>query len=436
MASWPGTMGMSAFGIAGPLFGYLSERWSYNTVLVGCTILTSTGIMLCYFAPSVAFITFFYGVVHGGTLSGICIITNTITAQYFDRWRGTACGLGSCFQGISSFFMPDLANFILCKYGTPDLFLILGTLTLNVLPAALFLESPPWIASESSSQTSMVERDTATHELSPKRTSTSTLYEAAPNAPREKKMVSCPPRPRTKRLSKGLETAFMPPNTKSELRSALRSLITMRFMLMTFSYGLYFYSLTTFLLIHVDLARDRDVSRSQGIYLMHLYSVGDVVMRVVVGVIIDRGYLAVHSAMALGHLGNAIAFEALVWSRSTASLLPSAFLLGSSQGIICPLPAPMIIEDFAGRSMPILMGGMYGFMGLLLITMPPLLGYFKDQMGRYDGLLHALAILSGLVTIIGLARAVIKRSSIPPKQSNVHHDSGFCNRYEQCSSCT
>ncbi|KAM7310963.1 hypothetical protein ISCGN_007871 [Ixodes scapularis] len=234
-------MGMSAFGIAGPLFGYLSERWSYNTVLVGCTILTSTGIMLCYFAPSVAFITFFYGVVH-------------------------------------------------------------------------------------------------------------------------------------------------------------------------------------------DLARDRDVSRSQGIYLMHLYSVGDVVMRVVVGVIIDRGYLAVHSAMALGHLGNAIAFEALVWSRSTASLLPSAFLLGSSQGIICPLPAPMIIEDFGGRSMPILMGGMYGFMGLLLITMPPVLGYFKDQMGRYDGLLHALAILSGLVTIIWLARAVIKRSSIPPKHSNVHHDSGFCNR--------
>ncbi|CAN7947379.1 unnamed protein product, partial [Ixodes hexagonus] len=282
--------------------------------------------------------------------------------------------------------MPEVASSILRTYGTHQLFLLMGALSLNALPAALFLRSPPWIASEISSKSPMIQKDTSSLELKEMRKIRHPLDDTAPDPQGEMEVMVRPSRPEVSctkwdgrvpcenPMSSCLETALKQSNSTSELKATLKSFLTLRFQLSAFSYGVYFYTVTTFFLVHVDLARDRDVLPSQAIYLMHSYSAGDIVTRALIGVTLDRGYLTVHSAMALGQLGTAVACEALVWSSSTACLLLSVLLLGLSQGVICPLPSPIIIEDFGGRSLPILMGGMLGFIGLLLMTRPPVLG--------------------------------------------------------------
>ncbi|KAG0443820.1 hypothetical protein HPB47_014488 [Ixodes persulcatus] len=203
------------------------------------------------------------------------------------------------------------------------MFLIMGALTLNALPTALFLGSPPWIARAVLSKMPVLEESASALELSQMITCTPAPDGVAPDTSREVELVSRTPRPRNKsnklsksfqfldKTSSGLEIESKQPNANSELKAALASFLTLRFQLIGLSYGISVYSMITFFVIHVDLAYDRDVLTSQAIYLIHAYSIGDIVTRLLIGVVIDRGYLTADGAMALGLLGSAIACEAL-----------------------------------------------------------------------------------------------------------------------------
>ncbi|KAM7288212.1 uncharacterized protein ISCGN_028477 [Ixodes scapularis] len=82
-ASMPMTVQIACNFMGALVFGYLCEVYSCRAVLVTSTLVTSAGISLCYFAPSLLVITIFFGIVHGGTLGGIMVAVNTICTQHF-----------------------------------------------------------------------------------------------------------------------------------------------------------------------------------------------------------------------------------------------------------------------------------------------------------------------------------------------------------------
>ncbi|KAM7310522.1 monocarboxylate transporter 9 [Ixodes scapularis] len=65
VASVPVTLSMSARFLGAILLGPMCELWSCQRVLLVCTSVASFGIGICYFAPNVAFISCFLGVLHG-----------------------------------------------------------------------------------------------------------------------------------------------------------------------------------------------------------------------------------------------------------------------------------------------------------------------------------------------------------------------------------
>ncbi|CAN7995712.1 unnamed protein product, partial [Ixodes hexagonus] len=396
------------------LFGYLCEVCSCRTVLLSSTLITAVGISLCYFAPSLPFITILFGIVHGGTLGGIFVAVNTISTQHFKRWQATAVNLAIASQGLNVFFMQQLTAYFIFEYGTLETFLLVGAATLNAFPAALALKSPPWAAA-SKSQKSMplelrvVEPKTPQGNGEQSQESTDNTAENKNSPPVSGTSAIAPDK-----NSIGLREDATSSRNRShylsklfkfhDLKKSLKVLLSLKFHVDAFSFAIQMYVLTTFIVVHADFARDKNIELGSGIYMMHSYTIGDIIFRVVGGFLVDRRLVALETVIMFSFVGAAVACEGLVWSSSMVQLLLISLFLGSSEGLIVSLPAIVLLNDFQGRPLPMVFGALRFIAGLLLMTRPPLLGYFRDNGGKYDGLFHTLAIVNGLVGVVWAIR--------------------------------
>ncbi|CAN7949080.1 unnamed protein product [Ixodes pacificus] len=445
-ASWPVSLLNFAISIGGLPLGFVCEYWSCQKLALVCTSLTGAGVVACYFAPDLAFISFFFGIVNGTCIAGIYVVVSALCCQHFDRWTATASSIVWASQSLNVFFGPAAANYFLAEFGTPEMFLLFGALTLHGLPAALVAKSPPWRTRKRAIEPTLLKA------IPPKRT---THVGTAEATRRELPVVQedCGP-PDTAVLQGSLSDnqqitlasqipqqdykipTFQDATSRSELpvphgkdaapksssiqsyriptklRTTLRIFVSPMFYLDSLSLGVQVYAMTTFFQVYVDLAQDKGIEANQAIFLMHVYCISDFVVRIVGGVIVDRGYVELETVIMLSFLGCVLACEAVAWSTSLAHLLLSSFVYGASAAIVLSLAPSLIISDFRGQPVPVVLGGMMFFSGLLLLTRPVLVGYFRDNLGKYDGLMHTIAVPNALFAIIWFWKMISRRRRI------------------------
>ncbi|CAN7939666.1 unnamed protein product, partial [Ixodes hexagonus] len=397
----------------GVLFGYLCELYSCQAVFLTCSLASSLSVSFCYFAPSLTFITFFFGVLHGGALSGISMSAITVSCQHFKRWQATACSLTIGAQAVNAFYAPQLVSYFIIEYGTLEAFLLLGVMTLNTLPAAIVLKSPPWIAEVRRSQLATGQpRELGVQILGAANKESSAavsvhLFEMEPFCGRcsevHKNELNAAVPQMLEPVAKN--RIFAPTRSKfSIFKNRLSFIFTFKFLVDAFSISFQLYMVVTFIVVHVDLAKDTGLTAKRGIYLLHVYTVGDFALRAVGAFVIDREYVRMETLMALSFLGTTIACEALASSASFEALLLSSLVLGSSEGLVVSMPPILLLKDFKQSALPITMGATGFIAGVVLMTKPVLLGYFRDHFGKYDGVLHTLAAANGLLCTIWIFR--------------------------------
>ncbi|XP_076233292.1 solute carrier family 16 member hermes [Calliopsis andreniformis] len=139
-AAWIPALCYFLYSSLGPLSSILSVKYSYRTVtLIGGTF-AAAGMMLSYFANSVAFLCISYGV-FVGTGAGLAFPpTVYIVTSYFVRLRGLANGLCISGSALGSIFLPPILGILLREYGYRGAVLIMGAVTLNVWASALLYE--------------------------------------------------------------------------------------------------------------------------------------------------------------------------------------------------------------------------------------------------------------------------------------------------------
>ncbi|XP_003394465.1 monocarboxylate transporter 12 [Bombus affinis] len=139
-AAWIPALCYFLYSSLGPLSSVLSVKYSYRTVtLLGGTF-AAAGMMLSYFANSVAFLCVSYGVLVG-TGAGLSFPpTVYIVTSYFVRLRGLANGLCISGSALGSIFLPPILGILLREYGYRGAVLIMGAVTLNVWASALLYE--------------------------------------------------------------------------------------------------------------------------------------------------------------------------------------------------------------------------------------------------------------------------------------------------------
>ncbi|KAM7280942.1 uncharacterized protein ISCGN_006082, partial [Ixodes scapularis] len=309
------------------------------------------------------------------TLGGIFVAVSTISTQHFKKWRATALTLAMGSQTLSVLFMPQLTTYFIFNYGTPEAFLLLGAFTLNAFPAALALRSPPWATAQNLQKPALVEHLEMETEILQRDDDESPKNEAHTQHDRPSRAVHDLSATVTEASSIGVKedtNTFRNPSPHV-LRKTLKLLTSPLFHVDAFSFAIQMYVTTTFIIVHVDLSRDKNIEVGYGVYLMHAYTVGDMFFRVIGGLLLDRHFLSLESVFTLSFVGSAIACEWFVWSSYLLPLLLLSLCLGACQGLIISLPTILLLNDFKGHSTPMMLGTLRFIGGLLLMTRPSLL---------------------------------------------------------------
>ncbi|KAK8769639.1 hypothetical protein V5799_013896, partial [Amblyomma americanum] len=196
------------------------------------------------------------------------------------------------------------------------------------------------------------------------------------------------------------------------LKETARQFLTVSFLVDAVSFTIVVFGMGTFILLSVDLGKDRGILPSDAVYLLHAFSAGDITFRALCGFVIDSGLLSLEAVMVLGYLMQAFAFEFLVWAGTFPMMLLGSVLIGVSNGSRISLQAPSLIKDFGVESLPVMMGGMVFCIGAGSLLRPALIGhflvgYYRDHHGSYDGLLHTVAALSTALLIIWIIRSLM-----------------------------
>ncbi|XP_077533082.1 monocarboxylate transporter 12-like isoform X1 [Haemaphysalis longicornis] len=426
-AAWPVVISGSLVSLAGPAMGYLCRRFSCQSVLIVSSIVMGTSASVCWFANSILFLTIMYGVIHGLAVSGAFVAVNVVAAQHFEKRRTTACSMIFTIVALGTLFIPPLAEYFRATYGVRGTFLLLGGIILNACPAVIIIKSPVWMQRPpiTSSDKENLELSAKTEATLPKPDPpmngpetdiTSANTEIASRNPCKESTVRtyifkcCPQNMLPSRMrSSSSKQASGKVTSQGNTTSVVKQLLTVEFIVDTISFSGIVLGLTTYLMVVVDVATDRGVTPARAVFLLNAFGASDVVLRPLSGIVIDSGILTLETVMLLGYFIQGLALELFVWSSSLSLMLVSSALIGVSNGSRIYLQAPLLVRAFGIESLPLTMGGMAFFIGLVGFTRPLLVGYFRDHHGSYNGLLHILAVMNGVLAVIWAIRLALRK---------------------------
>ncbi|XP_018569911.1 monocarboxylate transporter 13-like [Anoplophora glabripennis] len=139
-AMWIPALCYFLYSSLGPISSILSVKYSYRIVTVLGGIFAAAGMILSFWANSVYYLYFTYGVLVGCGAGLSFPPTVYIVCSYFVRLRGVANGICISGSAFGSILIPPLLRLLLVTYGYRGAVLIMGGITLNVFVAALFYD--------------------------------------------------------------------------------------------------------------------------------------------------------------------------------------------------------------------------------------------------------------------------------------------------------
>ncbi|KAK8779129.1 hypothetical protein V5799_019528 [Amblyomma americanum] len=148
------------------------------------------------------------------------------------------------------------------------------------------------------------------------------------------------------------------------------------------------------LMILVDLAMEKGFTRQDGAVFLSVTAIGDACARVVAGALSDRSFcdrrvLMGSSALLAGALCVTLPHMHADYYALAAVMCA---LFGWSNGTVVVLFGPVLADQLGVESLGLSSGTCRFAMGVAYLACPKITGYFKDEVGSYDGLLYMVSI--------------------------------------------
>lgn len=429
-ASWPLILSNSLLQLAGPVMGLLCRRHSCRKVLLCCSSITGVSVSLCYFSKSVYFLDIFLGVIHGVTRCGLFVGVNILVAEHFEKRMTTACSLMFTVGGLNT-VLVSLVEWFRATYGTLGSFLLYGGILMNAFPFAMAVRSPPEITKSVTSTrkaADILEKQTADeestfHHHTQQRTELCGLgkddveLRLSPlKNTKEKPGGDADSNKQKGDVSANSWCPAMKAQEEMLASEVAKHLLALNFWVDALSFAVVVLGMDFFVLVSTDLAHDRGLSPSQGVYLVYAFSVTDILFRPLAGLAVDSKVISLESVMLLGFLIQGVAFELLAWFTTTYAMLLASILMGTTCGSRMALQTPALVKDFGIQKLPIILGSLSFCVGMVSMLRPALVGIFRDKLGSYSGLLHTMAALNALLTAVWL----LKVFHVQKKHSPLH----------------
>ncbi|XP_077533545.1 uncharacterized protein LOC144145722 [Haemaphysalis longicornis] len=175
------------------------------------------------------------------------------------------------------------------------------------------------------------------------------------------------------------------------------------------------------LMILVDFAEEKGFTKRDGAVLLSLTAIGDASARLISGFLSDRKFCDRRTLLG----GSALLSGALcatlpsMHAGDYALAATLCVLFGWCNGSVVVLFGP-VLADHVGVANLGLSGGIIRFvMGLVYLACPKITGYFKDEVGSYNGLFYLISIGSFLVGLMWTVELIHR--TLRKRKTNAGH---------------
>ncbi|CAL1275599.1 unnamed protein product [Larinioides sclopetarius] len=420
--------------LAGPFVGALGQRFGPRNVTLAGGVLSSVGMLLCALAPNIMWITFLCGGVHGFGVSMASTLGLIMVTQWFMKHKATATGLafsGSCF---GSLILPFFIENMLENFGLFGCFILTGGLILNVLPAALLMKEPSWMHKKTVTEVQIkspeviqvlkefnegsrnglesgielrhfvrnLNNECGNHQkdsiLNASVGLSNPSFSHSINDIRDPNIIQI------EEMKCNIEnvSSILPLEAAMQQETSIfKSVRTIScdpmFYLISISLATYAVVLDPIFIILVDFMMDKGLTEEISKYFISAFSIGDLVGRLSFGWITDRKLMSVRIFMMVMQISHGACFLLLPIFYDFYILMIIVTLFGVITGASLVM-IPILVQTYLPSVQSLAIGCIAFVTGAAVLMVPSLIGYFRDEIGSYDGMIYAVG---GVPVIIG-----------------------------------
>ncbi|KAK8777024.1 hypothetical protein V5799_029631 [Amblyomma americanum] len=288
--------------------------------------------------------------------------------------------------GLSAIVFPALAEVSYAAYGIHGAFLLYGATLLNAIPFVFLLKSPLWLDAPKHKRVLVLDSSTpckVDDEFSEEECDQNGVREAGVNlesrSTQDWKENATNASTGAVLGERAVSRVFLKDRLRinvaaREVKHAVKPFLTCVFWLDAMSFSAVTMGMVMFVSTSTDYAIDQGISSANAVFLLHAYSVSDILIRPLTGVAVDSKLLSLESTMLLGFLFQGVAFEMLAWFSALHGILIASALMGATCGSRIALQAPALVKNFGMERLPTMIGAMSWCMGIVLLLRPPIVG--------------------------------------------------------------
>ncbi|KAG8179498.1 hypothetical protein JTE90_027210 [Oedothorax gibbosus] len=441
-AATPFLVGSIARSLSGPVCGYLSHIFGFRfSIAFGC-FLSVLGIFGCSFAQDLNVFTVFWAVFGFGHGLANLILPRVINI-FSKKHASKACGLALTGIHVAGIVLPFLVVELLNEYGLSRTLLILSALMLNTFPGIILLRDPSFMSSKNHSRNSENLEDNCNETTSSLKSSKmskeslnletkeknnclrynkmQTSFEELSEVHCEREVVTVNSKCRNGKdeyvdenevpipsvidssNNKKVEVASeitkdsQPPYPNSHQQKTKQNYFTIfktfweplfiYFSIIRCFCGLLFITVPTIL---IDLSIDKGVPKHQTSYVLMSFSVSALIGIPSLGWITDGNHISRVKHVSVCYFIEGVSLFLFVWCSGFFAVTVSTILGGLAIATIMPNLFVLICQNFEKEKLSFVIPSSDVLVMPFAFITRRLIGYFRDDIGSYDGLAYSL----------------------------------------------
>lgn len=414
--------------LPGTVSGPLAQAFSPKPVILCGSIMIVIGLLASVFAPNLAWLTFTYGLVFGSGLGTVYQINVIFLQQYFIKMRGLALGMNYAGSTTAGFVFPIFIAFLLGEYGFQGTLLIVSGVLMHIFVLCLTHKEAPWLqkktdggenseviksktpgtshseavpcrngvvssgASEETPEPNEVLRATVDlhgQEMTKESEDQSSVPAEEPQTvgselkePRDVESTAVKSEFLKHETSVSVELPTVPAEKeastgKVSLVASLSILKIPEFHVIIFSFSLYFYAYDAYFTTIVDFIVDQNISLAKATTIVPLYSITDMVARLVIPQLGDRGYINKMLLQCFAYALQSACFFLMPTAAATGNffwIAALAMVQSTGVGTAIVMYGVLMGELIGVQRLPMAYGIVGLFVGLTYVTKPFFVG--------------------------------------------------------------
>jgi len=353
------TLDFLAMGVAGFVWGGLSDRYGARIVVLCGAILLGAGLALASQARTLLEFQLCYGVLFGVAAGSFFAPLIATVSSWFDENRGLAVALVSAGMGVAPLTVSPFTAWLITHMDWRHAQLVVAALaTLVILPAALFIRVPPLLAASANGE--------------------------------------------------AVGDVAVGSSGATSVAGALR---TPHFIVLAIVFFCCCAAHAGPIFHTVSYAIGCGLSTMAAVTIYSVEGVAGLGGRVLFGVLADR--IGVKTALIIGLTTQALGAGAYMFARDLGNFYLIATVFGAAYGGTMPLYALLIRDYFGARMMGAVLGAASMVSSLGMALGPAVGGWIYDHFHRYDGMYAASAAIGMVAVIIALLLPPLRQQATP-----------------------